>query len=85
MFLKKIEVLLFTPGQTIKLTPDEINMLIRGIDEESIDGLIQLCGQKGTFGGLKKSSFYALELVHRCLTETKNKSDYMKIFSELDS
>jgi hypothetical protein len=86
VFLNKIEVLLFqSPSGSIKLTNDDINLLFRGIESESIEGLMQLCGNKATLGGLKKSSFYAVELIYRCLTETKNKEDYIKIFSESDS
>lgn len=82
VFLKKIEELLFPNGNaSAKLAFEDINLLFRGVESEEIEGLMQLCGNKGTLGGLKKSSFYAIELVYRCLIEPKNKDEYVKVLT----
>lgn len=86
VFLKKIEELIFPKeGATPKLTIDDINLLFRGIENEEVEGLMQLCGNKGMLGDLKKSSFYAVELLYRCLTQPKNKDEYVKTLTESDS
>jgi hypothetical protein len=47
-------------------------------------GLLTICGNSGTFGGLKKSSYYALELVFKLITKGKNKDVFMDAFKDLD-
>jgi hypothetical protein len=57
--LKKIEEFFFSP-KTPVVTQEEAEMLLLGIAEERMVGLLAICGNSGTFGGLKKSSYYAL-------------------------
>lgn len=57
--LKKMEEYFLSP-KTPVVSQEEAEMLLLGIAEERMLGLLAICGNSGTFGGLKKSSYYAL-------------------------
>lgn len=81
--LKKIDQYLFDKTAP-KLGNDDIEIMYLGIPDKKIMGLYGLAGVAGTVSGLKKSAYYALQLIYKTITNGKNREACMKYFSESD-
>lgn len=69
--LKELEQFIFEEGSF--LSDSTIEILLFGITDRQIKGLLELCGISSKFGGnLKNSSFTAINLFWKLITESSN-------------
>lgn len=81
--LKKIDEFICN-SKSPQVYEADAELLYFGVVDDQVQGLFAIAGNKGTFGGLKKSSHYALALIHKSITKGKWKDVFLKVFIGAD-